>query len=638
MMTNPKNRLAVIGNGPSLKGFDFGLLQDFDTLGMNVAYRYWDKIDWYPDYYACLDVVVGMSHLSEIRRLILDSERNGIKMFLLRENVVKALGNVGNLLNVISFEDLHFAYELFRLNSITTGSHSLLWGALMGYKEIVLLGIDCNYEEKLSESQLVKGAVLEITEEVNSNPNYFFNDYQKVGDRYHVPNPSKDLHVDCWREAAAKLSCLNVRVINANTMSNVDAFQFSEFKDIENSFSASDIKDSKLENYNDRTFDEGKKNSIVVGPYSRKENASLSEDRIVSYYFVNKGDDDRKMIDVGIHHGSAMRAFAKRGWHVIGFEPDSKNRSVINEVAKQYKNVVIDNRAISDNEKSNVSFYASTESTGISSLEPFTDGHQKSENVEVTTLRNVIDEYNIKRIDYLKIDTEGFDLFVLKGMDWGRIKPEVIQCEFEDFKTKNLGYDYKDLGDLLLSKGYQVFLSEWHPVIRYGISHDWCSLKTYPCELSDNRSWGNMLAFKVPVDVDDIAKYCNKGLLINNENKQNNCEIKNKAKSKLSKITYGLVTTSILILLLMLYSYMNDELQSLFSLAILLLVLNNVVTVFMLISLKKYTKRVKKIKKDLLKSRRNIDELSNYGQSAENSEIIKRITRKLYRAQEKMYM
>ena len=49
--------LVVLGNGPSLEGFDFARLRPFDVIGMNAAYRYWDEIGWYPTYYICLDTV-----------------------------------------------------------------------------------------------------------------------------------------------------------------------------------------------------------------------------------------------------------------------------------------------------------------------------------------------------------------------------------------------------------------------------------------------------------------------------------------------------------------------------------------------------------------------------------------------------
>src|SRR3546814_19620816 len=48
----------------------------------------------------------------------------------------------------------------------------------------------------------------------------------------------------------------------------------------------------------------------------------------------------------------------------------------------------------------------------------------------------------------------------------------------------------------LLEKGYRVLVSEWHPIIRYGVRHDWRRLVAYPCELSDEVAWGNILAFR----------------------------------------------------------------------------------------------------------------------------------------------
>ena len=56
------NTLVILGNGPSLRGFACNILTGIPTFGLNAAYRYWAKINWYPTYYACLDTVVGKSH------------------------------------------------------------------------------------------------------------------------------------------------------------------------------------------------------------------------------------------------------------------------------------------------------------------------------------------------------------------------------------------------------------------------------------------------------------------------------------------------------------------------------------------------------------------------------------------------
>ncbi len=202
------------------------------------------------------------------------------------------------------------------------------------------------------------------------------------------------------------------------------------------------------------------------------------------------------MIDVGAHHGSALAKFADAKWKIYAFEPDKNNRKILTENYGDYKNVDIDSRGCSNKEQKNVPFFTSEESTGISGLSSFVESHIETDKVEITTLTKVIEEKNIKQVDFLKIDTEGFDYFVLRGFPWDKVKPSIIVCEFEDKKTKSLGYDYQELGHYLIGQGYKVVLSEWYPIERYGIQHKWRSFKPFPSELEDKNGWGNMIAYK----------------------------------------------------------------------------------------------------------------------------------------------
>jgi hypothetical protein len=54
--------------------------------------------------------------------------------------------------------------------------------------------------------------------------------------------------------------------------------------------------------------------------------------------------------------------------------------------------------------------------------------------------------------------------------------------------------NFNDMAKYLINKGYDLYVSEWHPIIKYGIQHDWCRLVKYPCELISPRSWGNIIA------------------------------------------------------------------------------------------------------------------------------------------------
>lgn len=200
------------------------------------------------------------------------------------------------------------------------------------------------------------------------------------------------------------------------------------------------------------------------------------------------------MCDVGAHHGYSLLPFAKAGWQVFAFEPDPQNRARLLENVKPFPLVQVDSRAVSDEVVEDASFFTSTESSGVSSLSAFLPSHEAAYTVSITTLKDFISAQGLTRLDFLKIDTEGFDLMVLKGLPWGQVEPTIILCEFEDAKTSKLGYTYTTLADFLIERGYQVIVSEWRPIVRYGEQHAWRGYYTYPHHLHDEKGWGNLIA------------------------------------------------------------------------------------------------------------------------------------------------
>src|SRR3546814_10509945 len=54
-------------------------------------------------------------------------------------------------------------------------------------------------------------------------------------------------------------------------------------------------------------------------------------------------------------------------------------------------------------------------------------------------------------------------------------------------------------------QGYLGYCLELLPIVREGIRHDWRRLVPYPCELSDPCAWGNLLAFRDPIDESVLA-------------------------------------------------------------------------------------------------------------------------------------
>lgn len=237
-----RSKIIVLGNGPSLRDIEIGNIVSVPTLGMNAAYRYWDKINWYPDIYCCLDDQVVDSHADEIFRLY--SERK-CKLFFLHPNILnrhKELSQARNVYFLSQFlggkthDAIRSTYGLRHIESfyftskrpskLTTGSYAVRFCLFLGYTDILLLGIDCQYVEIIPEAELVDGIKLKIKTSPDRNANYFFDDYQRAGDVYNIPNPtvhSGNLHLQSFEAIKEDIERwkLNVAISIGTTKSEI---------------------------------------------------------------------------------------------------------------------------------------------------------------------------------------------------------------------------------------------------------------------------------------------------------------------------------------------------------------------------------------------------------------------------------
>lgn len=212
------------------------------------------------------------------------------------------------------------------------------------------------------------------------------------------------------------------------------------------------------------------------------------------------GTETGVMVDVGGHFGTVSVLFADAGWEVHAFEPDPNNRLRFRERFDDRPFVHLDPRAVGEVDGKLLQLYDSPQSSGISGLVRFHDSHRPVATVETVRLETYLREHRIKSLDFLKIDTEGFDLFVVRSYDWESCPPpSAILCEFEDAKTTTVGYDTVELAEFLIEHGYTILVSEWHPIERYGVVHSWKTLYPWdPADPAPSDAWGNLLAFQDP--------------------------------------------------------------------------------------------------------------------------------------------
>ncbi len=162
-------------------------------------------------------------------------------------------------------------------------------------------------------------------------------------------------------------------------------------------------------------------------------------------------------IDVGAQDpvvDSVTKAFYKHGWHGINIEP----------VEHWFKKILEDrpydiNMNVAVGSRQGTLQLFEVADTGLSTANAeFAKRHMdqgfhvREVTVEMTTLNDICASEGVTEIQFLKIDVEGFEKEVLKGIDLTKIRPWIILIE----ATEPLSYveTWQDWESMLLSANY----------------------------------------------------------------------------------------------------------------------------------------------------------------------------------------
>ena len=190
----------------------------------------------------------------------------------------------------------------------------------------------------------------------------------------------------------------------------------------------------------------------------------------------NKSSGPIIVLDVGAHFGETIKLFLKNLniKKIYSFEASPKNFKVLkkNISKKNFSNVEIFNFGLGDkNSKNYINQTIESSSSTINQLNNQSKyfkkklkilNLRKNKNyydiipIKIYTLNSFIENKNIKKIDLLKIDTEGYEFNVLKGASLilKKIKLVYFEHHYDDMIIKN--YKFRDIHNLLKKKKFKM--------------------------------------------------------------------------------------------------------------------------------------------------------------------------------------
>jgi len=179
------------------------------------------------------------------------------------------------------------------------------------------------------------------------------------------------------------------------------------------------------------------------------------------------------IIDVGSHKGEYIFNIIKNFHYnkIYCFEPNPKIFNILKKKISKQQNIELNNIGVGNIEGSEIlNENLESSSTSINQLNtsskyfkkkyfflnPFQNKSiTKPIKIKITTLGNFIETQDIKSIDLLKIDTEGYELKVIEGLgkEIKKIKYIHFEHHFDDMIIKN--YNLSNIHDYLKKNNFK---------------------------------------------------------------------------------------------------------------------------------------------------------------------------------------
>lgn len=180
------------------------------------------------------------------------------------------------------------------------------------------------------------------------------------------------------------------------------------------------------------------------------------------FFVIQVGAND------GVRNDPIHKWVKKYKWHGILIEPQKQLfEELKSNYAHESENLIFENLAIADREKTGKLYKVKDDQIsmewqrGIASLLPKAFlGEKDSVDVEMVkciTFDMLLNRNDVKKIDFLQIDVEGYDYEIIKQVNFDKIKPRLIRYEHMHLKLA----DKKACKKLLKKMGYRILEMEF---------------------------------------------------------------------------------------------------------------------------------------------------------------------------------
>ena len=185
-------------------------------------------------------------------------------------------------------------------------------------------------------------------------------------------------------------------------------------------------------------------------------------------------------MQIGTNDGASGDPFYRhirlRNWKGILVEPLEAEFGRLKENHQRNPDLIFENVAISNQEETR-KFYSIDNSKGelpfwvnkLSSFDPnipqevcdlYENARMISKDVQCTTVQSLLQKHQVKNLDVLLTDTEGFDFEILKTIDFSLVRPELLIYEHRHLSEE----DYQASLELLRKQGYLLFKDTYDTV------------------------------------------------------------------------------------------------------------------------------------------------------------------------------